>query len=112
MMRAVLQRICVVVAVMGGWHVVSAQSPQSIEITKLSFLPAEITIHVGDTVEWINKDPIAHTATAKPDEPGGAWEVMIPVGKSAQYQPTQAGTIAYYCRFHPNMKGQIIVLPK
>jgi plastocyanin len=72
----------------------------------LAFSPATVTAHVGDTIEWVNKDPFVHTATVK-----GAWEVMLPVGKSGSRVMKKAGTIDYYCRFHPNMKGQITVTP-
>jgi plastocyanin len=98
--------------VLGGLHIASAQSVRRIEISKLSYSPAEVTIHLGDTIEWANNDPIAHTATAKPSETGGAWEVLIAPGKTAKYVPTLTGTISYYCRFHPNMKGRFIVLLK
>lgn len=89
-----------------------AHGPQQVTIAKLLYGPAETTLHVGDTVTWVNNDPIAHTATAKASAPGGAWEVMIPAGKSATMQMTTAGAIDYYCRFHPNMKARIIVLAK
>ena len=36
--------------------------------------PAEASAKVGDTIEWINKDVIAHTATAR----NGDWDVMMP----------------------------------
>jgi plastocyanin len=89
-----------------------AHGPQQVTIAKLVYAPAAITLHVGDTITWVNNDPIAHTATAKADAPGGPWEVMIPPGKSAARQMMTAGTIDYYCRFHPNMKARIIVLAK
>ncbi len=89
-----------------------AHGPQQVTIAKLVYTPAEITMHVGDTITWVNNDAIAHTATAAKDAPGGPWEVMIPPGKSASIQMTTAGTIDYYCRFHPNMKARIIVLAK
>lgn len=89
-----------------------AHGPQQVTIGKLVYAPAETTLHVGDTIEWINNDPIAHTATAAKNVPGGPWEVMLPPGKSAAMQMMTAGTIDYYCRFHPNMKARIIVLAK
>ena len=55
---------------------------------------------------------IIATATVKANAPGGPWEVMIPPGKSATMHMMTAGTIDYYCRFHPNMKARIIVLAK
>ena len=46
-----------------------------VKIENLAFTPADITAHVGDTIEWINADFVAHTATAR----DGAWDIMIPV---------------------------------
>jgi len=76
----------------------------TVTIQKLVFSPATITAKVGDTIEWVNKDVIAHTATAK-----DSWDVMIPPKKSASLVLKKAGSIDYYCRFHPNMKGHITV---
>jgi plastocyanin len=73
-------------------------------IDKLVFLPANIKAKVGDTVGWVNKDILAHTATVR-----GDWDVMIAASKSARLVLKKTGTFDYYCRFHPNMKGQIIV---
>lgn len=89
-----------------------AHGPQRVTIAKLLYTPAEITLHVGDTITWVNNDPLPHTATAAKNAPGGPWEVMLPPGKSATMQMMTAGTIDYYCRFHPNMKARIIVLAK
>jgi plastocyanin len=61
-----------------------------------------ISAKVGDTIEWVNKDILAHTATVK-----GDWDVMIPAGKSASLVLKKAAAVEYYCRFHPNMKGRI-----
>jgi plastocyanin len=78
----------------------------TVTVNKMAFSPAAIQAKVGDTVEWVNKDAFAHTATAK-----GDWEVMLPVKKSGSITVDKAGTIDYICRFHPNMKGQITVSP-
>jgi plastocyanin len=86
---------------------VSAETIQ-IKIDKLKFSPEQVTVHVGDTIEWVNADFIAHTATAR----NKAWDVMLARGKSATTAMTKAGTIDYYCRFHPNMVGKIIVQDK
>ena len=93
-------------------RVAHAHGPQQVTIAKLIYAPAETTLHVGDTITWLNNDPIAHTATAAKNAPGGPWEVMIPPGKSATMQMMTPGIIDYYCRFHPNMKARIIVLAK
>ena len=76
-----------------------------VTIEKLAFQPADIEVKAGETIEWINKDPFAHTATVK-----GGWEVSIPPGKSATHVVTADDSVDYYCRFHPNMKGRIKVV--
>ena len=75
-------------------------------IDKLVYTPADINAKVGDTVVWINKDILAHTATVR-----GAWDVMIAAGKSATLVVKKPGSFDYFCRFHPNMKGRINVAP-
>ena len=76
-----------------------------VTIDKLAFQPAEIEVKAGETIEWTNKDPFAHTATVK-----GGWEVSIPPGKSATHVVTADDSVDYYCRFHPNMTGRIKVV--
>jgi plastocyanin len=78
----------------------------TVTIEKLVFSPVDIEAKVGDTIEWVNKDVFAHTATVK-----GDWDVMIQPKKSASRVLKKAGTVEYYCRFHPNMKGHITVSP-
>ena len=73
-------------------------------IEKLAFTPPTINARVGDTIEWVNKDVFAHTATVR-----GDWEVMIPPNKTVAQTVTAAETVDFYCRFHPNMKGHLAV---
>jgi len=40
--------------------------------------PAEASAKIGDTIEWINKDVFAHTATARNDD----WDVTLPLEKT------------------------------
>jgi len=78
-----------------------------ISMENLVISPAEATAKVGDTVEWINKDVLAHTATAR----NGDWDVTIPPKKTVTLILKKAGAIGYYCRFHPNMKATLTVMP-
>src|SRR3954449_11648505 len=68
---------------------------------------AEATAKVGDTLELINKDIFAHTATAR----NGDFDVTMPPKKTVTYVLKKAGAIEYYCRFHPNMKAVLNVAP-
>ncbi|WP_354135712.1 cupredoxin family copper-binding protein [Bradyrhizobium sp. LB11.1] len=81
----------------------------TIEITmeNLVISPAEVSAKVGDTIVWINKDVFAHTATAK----NGDFDVTLPPKKSATSVLKKAGTVDYYCRYHPNMKATLKVEP-
>jgi plastocyanin len=79
----------------------------TITMDKLVISPAEATAKVGDTLELVNKDVLAHTATAK----NGDFDVMMPPNKTVTYVLKKAGSIDYYCRFHPNMKATIKVEP-
>ena len=78
----------------------------TIEVTieKLVFSPASVEAKIGDTIEWVNKDALAHTATVK-----GGWEVMIPPRSTGKMILKAAGAVDYFCRFHPNMKGHLDV---
>ena len=61
--------------------------------------------HVGDVIEWTNKDIFDHTATAK----NGEFDVVIPAGKKVRVVLKHAGTFDYYCRLHPNMTARVTV---
>lgn len=76
-----------------------------IVVDNVAFSPAEADVTVGDTIEWVNRDFLAHTATAG----DGKWELILPPGATKQLQIKEPATLDYYCRYHPNMKGKISV---
>jgi plastocyanin len=78
-----------------------------IVMENLVISPAEISAKVGDTIEWINKDVFAHTATAN----NGDFDVNLPPKKAASFVVRKAGTVDYYCRYHPNMKATLKIAP-
>jgi plastocyanin len=81
----------------------------TIQITmdNLVISPAEASAKVGDTIEWINKDILSHTATAR----NGDWDITLPPKNSGSLIVKKAGTVDYFCRFHPNMKATLAVEP-
>lgn len=93
---------------LSGLLSVSAHA-ETIQVTidKLVFGPSEVKAKVGDTIEWINKDILAHTATAV----NGAWNVAIAPNQTARLVMNKAGALDYFCKYHPNMKGRVIVTP-
>lgn len=87
---------------------VSAQGrTHRIDMKGVAFAPAEITVHVGDTVEWDNTDIAAHAATSKE----GGFDVNVLPGRKGATVLKRVGMFSYTCRYHPTMKGQIVVQP-
>lgn len=76
-------------------------------IKDYTYAPATITVPVGTTVTFTNRDSTPHTATSK--KPGAFESGSIDTGRSGEVKLEQAGTFAYYCAFHPFMKGTIVV---
>ena len=97
----------IVAALMLGMSVSAHAATIQISMENLVISPAEATAKVGDTIEWINKDIFAHTATGR----NGDWDVTMPPKKTVTSVLKKAGTVEYYCRFHPNMKATLTVAP-
>ncbi|MGQ0563368.1 MAG: cupredoxin domain-containing protein [Gemmatimonadota bacterium] len=78
----------------------------TIEIRGFAFAPARIRVAPGDTVVWVNRDVVPHTATAT----GAKWDSGdIPAGKSAIVIARGSGEQPYICAYHPSMRGTLIV---
>src|SRR5881398_659809 len=90
-----------------GMSVSAHAATVQITMENLVISPAEASAKVGDTIELINKDVLAHTATAR----NGDFDVAMPPKKTATYVLKKPGTVEYYCRFHPNMKAMLNVAP-
>ena len=74
-----------------------------VEIRKLEFFPASLRVRVGDTITWINRDIVPHTATAI----GKSWDTRkLKKGESRSLRVTAGMQTSYYCRFHPVMKAK------
>ena len=66
-----------------------------------------LTIAVGDTVTWTNRDTVVHTATSV----NGAFDSGdLDVGESYSLTFTAPGTYDYLCTPHPSMTGRIVVV--
>ena len=95
-----------------------ANTPNKVTIVGVkglqSFEPNPINIKVGDTITWINADVISHTVTSgKYYDPNTSGKIFNSRGNltNGVYKLKFAfpGTFDYFCLFHPDMKGQIIV---
>lgn len=74
----------------------------------IAFVPREIRIRVGQTVEWRNSDPVVHTVTAD----DGSWgSGFLNEGATFRHTFRAAGRFPYHCEPHPQMKAVVIVEP-
>jgi len=77
-----------------------------VDLKFISFVPQQVTVHVGQAVEWkFEDDPVAHNVTftgfASPTEAAGTFFHTF----------EQPGTFHYRCTIHVNMTGTVVVLP-
>jgi plastocyanin len=86
-------------------HAADPTAPQVL-IEQFRFAPAALTVPVGTTVTWTNKDETIHTVTSVTKvfaseglDQGGAFSHTF----------TAPGTYAYSCKLHPRMTGTVIV---
>ena len=73
------------------------------QFSAFAFKPKTITVHVGDTVRWVNNSsaPEGHTVTGHGLDSG-----TLHQGDDYSFKFSKAGTYDYVCAFHSNMKGE------
>lgn len=81
-----------------------APDPNLVHISNNSFIPKNLVVQKGQTVTWVNDDRAPHTVTGK----GFGSEKLKP-GQTYMHQFNHRGEYHYYCRLHPNMKGNVSV---
>ena len=87
----------------------AAAAPEAVvvDLVASQFAPATVTARVGEQITFVNRDTIAHTATATAgaDFDSGAMEQ----GARFVFRPGRAGLISLVCVIHPGMTGAIRV---
>jgi plastocyanin len=81
----------------------------SVVIEGMQFKPATLDIRLGDSVTWVNKDIVEHTATTAASAKQPFDSGLIGVGKTWKRTISEVGTHDYLCTYHPTMKGAINV---
>ena len=90
---------------------VKAQQPPAAAVTEVkvdnfSFSPATVTVAVGATVQWTNRDDIPHNVVST--EKVFKSKVMD-TDEKFSYTFTKPGTYSYFCSIHPHMTGTVVV---
>jgi plastocyanin len=101
-------RTVFVAAVAGVSCAAAATTTHTVTIEGMRFNPDSLTVERGDKIVWVNKDLVAHTATATHTfdsheiAPEASWA----------YVARKPGRYAYVCTLHPTMKATLIVKGK
>lgn len=85
-----------------------APKTHHVEIRAMQYVPAELTVAVGDTVVWTNIDVVPHTVTSSIPSAATFDSQGIERSRQWQYKITTAGEIAYVCTYHPTMRAKLI----
>jgi plastocyanin len=84
------------------------QKPESTEvkIDNFSFGPATLTVPVGTSVTWTNRDDIPHTVVSTE---GVFKSKVLDTDEKFSFTFSKAGTYPYFCSMHSKMTGKVIV---
>jgi plastocyanin len=77
----------------------------NVMIDNFTFEPAQLTVKVGTTVVWKNRDDIPHTVVSA----GKFRSKTMDTDDSYSFTFTAAGDYKYFCSLHPHMTGTIKV---
>ena len=77
-----------------------------VKVDNFSFGPATLTVAVGTTVTWTNRDDIPHTivSTDKVFK-----SKVLDTDEKFSFTFSKAGTYPYFCSIHPKMTGSVVV---
>ena len=89
------------------------------EVEDWCYMPADLHVHVGDTVTWVNSDHLPHTVTSvsptgghepTPGDEDGLFDSgFMSGGDEWSYTFDTEGEYYYYCQLHPWMQGEVTV---
>jgi plastocyanin len=96
-----------------AYHPPLAHAAAVVDMGFMSFRPAVITVHRGETVEWRNTSVLTHTVTQSPQR--GKKKTFdsgdIAAGHIYMHTFNAAGTYHYFCEHHKKhgMTGTVVV---
>ena len=85
----------------------SSAESAAVTIADLAYSPAEISVAAGSEVTWTNDDKAPHTVTF--DDEGVDSSEELKTGDTFSTSFDEAGTYAYTCAIHPDMKATVTV---
>ena len=101
-----IQAVVVLAVVVAVGADARAVSPALVDIKDSKYLPPTLTVAVGTTVRWTNRDEETHTVTFDTERVGSAG---LDLNEDYVHTFTKAGEYPYTCDLHPFMQGTIVV---
>jgi plastocyanin len=80
----------------------------TVTMSNMQYAAMPSGLKVGDTIVWVNHDTVIHSVTARDK----SFDLRINPGQTAKLPLTKEGRIAFYCLFHPDMRGSMTVAAK
>jgi plastocyanin len=94
----------------GNFSAMAQQQAQAgaveVKIDNFSFGPAALTVAVGTTVTWTNRDDIPHTVVS---EDKSFKSKVLDTDEKFSYTFSKPGIYPYFCSLHPKMTGKVVV---
>jgi plastocyanin len=84
----------------------AAATGDQVTIDNFAFAPATLTVKVGSTVTWTNKDEEPHTVAASD---GSFHSPGMGTGATFSHTFSTPGKFDYVCSIHPSMHGTVVV---
>ena len=84
----------------------TTQQAAEVKIDNFSFGPATLTVPVGTTVTWTNRDDIPHTVVSTD---GAFKSKVLDTDEKFSFTFTKPGSFPYFCSIHPKMTGKVVV---
>ena len=86
--------------------------PQTIESDIVNFSLENLTIPLGTTIIWTNRDGATHTSTSgHMGTATDAWDSpVLSQNVSFSFTFDEAGTFQYFCRIHPTIMNSSITV--
>jgi plastocyanin len=77
-----------------------------VKIDNFTFGPAALTVMVGTTITWTNRDDIPHTVVSTDKV---FKSKVLDTDETFSFTFSTPGTFPYFCSIHPKMTGTVVV---
>jgi plastocyanin len=77
-----------------------------VKVDNFTFGPGTLTVPVGTTVTWTNRDDIPHTVVSTE---GAFKSKVLDTDEKYAFTFGKTGSYSYFCSIHPKMTGKIVV---